>query len=260
MALLGDAARTTGFKTFTANRDDAGGNTPALATLAGARLVSAGEPDEGVRFSESVIKSLTGEDEIQVCQKYERPFTFLPRFKIWLHVNHKPGIRGTDEGIWRRPRLIPFTVSFMGAEEAKAKNVTGVRRDPDLVLDDKLDAERVGILAWAVRGARTWYRIGLRSCKSVDDATSDYRGESDRLKPFIDECVKDDPGKFVTNDRLCEAYSSWCKRNLIQHEMNGQTLSKQMAAKGYLRGKDGKDQRGFKDISLVTPGGLMGMN
>lgn len=256
MSLPGDAARTTGFKTFTVGREEAGGNTPALASLAGARLVVAGEPDEGVRLSESVIKSLTGEDEISVCQKYERPFRYMPAFKIWLHCNHKPSIRGTDMGIWSRPRLIPFNVSFMTVEEAAAsKTAVLVRKDPDKKLDEKLKLEREGILAWAVRGSVEWYRSGLGTCTTVRTETERYRDESDRLGPFIEECFKIDPNAFISNDKLCEAYSAWCKRNLVQHEMTGQTLSKQITGRGYVRGKD-KGVRGFKGIALVSPGTL----
>ena len=259
MALLGDAARTTRFQTFTISREAEGGNTPALAALAGGRLVSAGEPDEGVRLSESVIKMLTGEDEITVCRKHEHPFSYIPLYKIWLHTNHKPAIRGTDEGIWSRPRLIPFNVTFKTEKEAAAAKVSegGIRKDPDRKLDAKLNAERSGILAWAVRGAMEWYMHGLGSSVTVERATESYRAESDKLGPFLEECVRSDPGKFTTNDKICEAYSSWCRRNLVDYEMSGQTLSKQLVSRGYVKGKNEKDVRGFKDISIVSPGGLL---
>lgn len=258
MALMGDLARTTSFQTFTAQRHaDGGGNTPALASLFGARLVSAGEPDQGVRLSESTIKSLTGEDEIQVCRKHEHPFEFVPVCKIWVHCNHKPVIRGTDEGIWSRPRLIPFHISFMTREEAAKKGIDeSMRRDPDRHLDVKLTAEREGIFAWAVRGARKWYSEGLGSSRVVDEATRAYREESDQLGPFIDECITSKPGNFVANDKMFECYSAWCRRNLVDFQMPGQTLSKQLAARGFARGKDSKDVRGFRDIALVQTANL----
>lgn len=252
-ALLGDAARTTRFQTFAVTREVEGGNTPALAALAGARLVSAGEPDEGMRLSESIIKMLTGEDEINVCRKHEHPFSYTPAYKIWLHCNHKPTVRGTDTGLWSRPRLIPFNMTFKTeAEAAKDKNINpALRRDPDKKLDKKLDAERSGILAWAVRGAMDWYAHGLGHCKTVDEATATYREESDRLGPFIEECIKSEPGKFITNDKMLEIYSAWCQRNLVDHRMEGSILSKHLVAHGLQRGKNEKDVRGFKDVTLI---------
>ena len=110
-------------------------------------------------------------------------FTFKPTFKIWLATNHKPEIHGTDDGIWRRIRLIPFNVSFKG------------RGDP--TLEDKLRAELAGILGWAVSGAADWYRNGggkqqgLGRSETVENATSEYRGDSDVLAQFfVDEVVQ----------------------------------------------------------------------
>jgi putative DNA primase/helicase len=215
-------------------------------------LVTAGEPDQGVKFSESVIKMLTGEDEIQVCNKHENPFTYTPTYKIWLHCNYKPIIRGTDEGIWSRPRLIPFNVAFMTKEEAARKGVSeDMRRDPDKKLDAKLNAERAGILAWAVRGAQKWYIDGLGRSRTVEAATDDYRVESDQLGPFIEECLCKEVGAFVTNDRLFSAYEAWCRRNLVDFQMTGQTLSKQLSVRGFERGKNNKDMRGFKNLKIA---------
>lgn len=251
-ALLGDASRTTRFQTFTAQRDLDSGNTPALASLAGARLVTAGEPDQGVKLSESTIKMLTGEDEIQVCRKHEHPFNYIPTYKIWLHCNHKPVIRGTDEGIWSRPRLIPFNMFFGTVEEARKKDIPEhMRRDPDKRLDAKLNAERAGILAWAVRGAMKWYIDGLGMSKTVETATDDYRIESDQLGPFIEECIRRETGRFATNEQIFAAYEAWCRRNLVDYQMEGNTLSKQLVARGFERGKDGKDRRGFKNIAVT---------
>lgn len=258
-ALLGGAARSTRFQTFTATRELDGGNTPQLAALADARLVVAGEPDAGVRLSESTIKMLTGEDEINVCKKYENPFSYIPRYKIWLHCNHKPTVRGTDEGIWSRPRLIPFNVTFKTEKQFIKDGGKGVRRDPDKRLDAKLDAEHSGILLWAVRGAMAWYADGLGGSEKVSAATEIYRDESDRLGPFVEECIKVEEGKFSTNDKICDAYSSWCKRNLVDYQMDGQTLSKLLAARGFERGRNEKGIRGFKGVAVAQVGMMGGV-
>jgi putative DNA primase/helicase len=236
MALVGDGARTTAFSTFTTGRFAEGErNTPSLAALAGARLVVAGEPDEGVRLSESVIKSLTGDDEVQACAKYERPFTFTPGFKLWLHTNYRPEIRGTDDGIWRRPRLIPFNVTF---DENRA----------DRTLDGKLDAEREGILQWAVAGAVEWFRDGLGTCKKVKDATEGYRTESDPISSFVEECIETKKDAFITSAAMYATYQRWCERNGTE-PWRGQTLSKRLIARG-LKSYSQNHMRGFAGVAL----------
>ncbi len=240
MALLGDAARTTAFGTFTVDREQGSKNTPALAKLCGMRLVVAGEPDEGTRLSESVIKSLTGEDEIEACAKYESPFTFTPQFKIVLHTNHRPEIRGTDLAIWKRPRMIPCLATFDGQDGNPA---------PDLELDAKLDAERSGILAWAVEGAVEWYRVGLGTCAAVEAATADYRAASDALAPFLEECVQvAEAATFTPNHAIYGVYTRWCTRNGVE-PWRADTLSKRLVARGYRPDKHG-GVRGFRGVGL----------
>src|SRR3546814_5354433 len=66
-------------------------------------------------------------------------FEFMPQFKLIVAGNHKPAIRNIDEAMKRRLHLIPFTIT-----------VPPERRDKHL--QQKLLAERDGILAWAVQG------------------------------------------------------------------------------------------------------------
>jgi len=79
---------------------------PDLARLAGARLATAAEGAEGARMDESIIKQITGEYAITVRKLYENEFEFTPMVKIWLTTNHKPVIRGTNDGIWRRTWMV----------------------------------------------------------------------------------------------------------------------------------------------------------
>lgn len=43
-------------------------------------------------------------------------FEVTPAFKLWLVANGRPRVRGTDEALWRRIRVIPFDVSIPKAE------------------------------------------------------------------------------------------------------------------------------------------------
>ena len=121
-----------------------------IAQLKGRRFVAAAETDTGRRFSEGIIKQLTGSDTISARFMRGEFFEFSPICKLWLSTNHKPVIRGTDEGIWRRIRLIPFEQTF--PPEA---------RDPELPAD--LAKELSGIFTWMVRGCSLWLEKGLEA-------------------------------------------------------------------------------------------------
>ena len=95
------------------------------------------EIEEGRRMSEPLVKQLTGGDILSARFLHAEFFEFQPQFKLWLGVNHKPRITGGDHGIWRRIRLIPFTVQVPDERQDKK-------------LPEKLRAESAGILNWAI--------------------------------------------------------------------------------------------------------------
>src|SRR5206468_6004458 len=131
-----------------------GGIPNDVARLVGARFVTASEADEGKRLAEAQIKDMTGGDTLVARFMRAEFFEFKPVFKLWLATNHKPVIKGTDEAVWDRIRLIPFTVRIPEAQQDKH-------------LIEKLKAEEPGIISWAVEGCLAWQRDGLGLAESV---------------------------------------------------------------------------------------------
>ncbi len=197
-SLLGDYATQADFTTFLKRDNDGARND--LARLVGTRFVSAVEAEAGKPLAEALVKQLTGGDTITARFLFREFFDFKPAFKLWLAANHKPTITGGDHGIWRRMRLVPFTVTIPEAE-----------RDPKLTA--KLAEELPGILAWAVRGCLAWRAEGLGLPPEVKAATASYRDEMDVLGPFLDEATVAAEGCRITARELYEAYEKWCAAN-----------------------------------------------
>src|SRR5262249_41276242 len=80
------------------------------AILHGKRLAICSETPQGRRLNESLVKELTGGEPITTRRMREDFWTFDPTHKLILSTNYKPAITGSDDGIWRRLRLVPFTV------------------------------------------------------------------------------------------------------------------------------------------------------
>jgi putative DNA primase/helicase len=197
-ALLGDYGLQADVGTFLERRREGASND--LARLRSGRFVAAVEAGEGQRLAEGLVKQLTGGDTISARMLYSEYFEFRPQFKLWLAANHKPVIRGTDHAIWRRIRLIPFTVTIAEAD-----------RDPELPA--KLRAELSGILWWAVKGGLLWQEDGLGAPRAVQLATQSYRGEMDVLGTFLEECCELGASLKALATPLYEAYRRWCERN-----------------------------------------------
>jgi putative DNA primase/helicase len=146
-----------------------------VARLRGVRAALMNETSQGSRFDEAKLKDLTGGDTLTARFLNHEFFDFHPTHRIIIRGNHKPAINGTDDGIWRRLRLVPFTVSIPLEEQ-----------DRDLLR--KLRGELSGILNWAIQGCLEWQKSGLAPPQIVTDAVRQYREESDTLGRFIGEC------------------------------------------------------------------------
>lgn len=167
------------------------------AGLRGRRLVICSEIDEGRRLDEATVKKLTGGDRLTARFMRQDYFEFVATHTLVLATNHRPEVRGTDNGIWRRLRLVPFTETIPPEEQ-------------DHDLPAKLAAEADGILAWIVAGALDWAAGGLRAPADVLAATDDYRGDQDHVGRFLEACFSYDGTARVGARELRQTYENWC--------------------------------------------------
>lgn len=179
-----------------------GGAGSDIARLKSARFVTCEEPTEGVRLNEGLLKQLTGGSKVTCRFLYGDEFEYTPEFKIWMATNHKPVIRGTDLGIWRRIKLIPFEVTI--PPEKVDKN-----------LKYKLRQEFPQILAWAVDGCMAWQAEGIADPECVQEATKDYKQEMDLIAGFMEQCIIIDytAEEAIPANELFALYSKWAKQN-----------------------------------------------
>lgn len=209
------------------------------ASLFGARLAVVQEFDEGRRLAEGTVKRLTGGDPIPARRMREDFWEFDPSHTFVLATNHKPVIRGTDEGIWRRLRLVPFDVVIPEHER-------------DGHLGERLRLEADGILTWLVEGFRQWQTGGLAEPKQVKDATEKYRNESDNLARFIKEKCITNGMVSVNSSQLFSAWCAWCAAE--KSEPGTQTaFSVLVEERGYRKTKS-VGVMVFKGIGLLAEG------
>lgn len=195
----------------------------SLAKLQGARFVSMNEAEENQKISEALIKQLTGGDTVQACFKHRNPFEYRPVFKLWIRTNEKPIIRSQNEAIWNRVKLIPFT-----------QPIPKDRRLPRSEVDERLEAEAPGILAWLVQGILLWQAEGgLTDPPEVTAAGNEYRVDSDLVKHFADECietVEPKEKKSLPTSAAYTAFSNWCRQNGERYIMTRIKFTKRLLA------------------------------
>jgi putative DNA primase/helicase len=222
-----------------------------VARLKGARFVTASETEEGRRLAESLVKDLTGQDTISARFMRAEWFDFKPSHKLWLSTNHKPEIRGTDNAIWRRIRLIPWTVTVPAVER-------------DRKLPERLRAELTGILAWIVRGCLEWHRIGLRAPEEVREATREYRAEMDVLADFLADCCTQGERERSYAGELYSTYRRWSEAAGERPESQ-KRFGGRLKERGFLNDRDSKTGRSMwsglrvRDEWIVQPEGSLNL-
>lgn len=187
--------------------------------LFGLRLAVTHETDAGRRLAESTVKRLTGGDRIKARRMREDFWSFKPSHSIIMATNHKPVVRGTDEGIWRRLRFIPFDVVIPEQER-------------DGTLPEKLTHEADGILAWIIAGYHQWRDHRLAEPEQVSAATTAFRHESDMLGLFLEERCVLSSAMVVQSSELYTAWFDWCRNE--NHEPGTQTaFSRTLQDRGF---------------------------
>ena len=220
LELLGDYGKNIDVSALIADKA-ANAKAPRndVAAIVGCRFVTCQESREGAQLDETLIKALTGGDLITARFLYKEFFTFRPTWKIWMAIDHRPEIRGSDDGIWSRPKLIPFEVSFEGREDRGLKTALVERQ------------ELSGVFNWAAEGCRRYLSDGLQYPKAVTEATADYKADSDVIGRFIAECCVVGYGS-ATARALFRAFSQWAT-NTGEEWMSEKAFCRRMKERGY---------------------------
>ena len=243
-AVLGDYAWHSDSSTFL--RQETVRVRQDLAVLRGVRLCTTSEIEDGQRLDEDLVKAITGGDPIQARHLFSRTEAlFHPELKLWIAVNHKPGIRGQDDGIWRRVVLIPWEWQIPPSQV-----------DKDFAA--KLAEEREGILAWAVSGCVSYQGRGLVVPEAIAKATREFRSESDALNDFIETAfdmatkgsAERDRGAVASADAYA-AYKSWCSAN-GERALAQRWFGTKLKERGFLALRNGTKR--YWSVSLSTAG------
>lgn len=236
-SLLGDYALTIKFDTFLEQSNKRGGSdaTPDLARLPGVRFLRTSEPEKGAKLNEALIKEATGGEPMSARHLNKGFFDFLPSFKLTAQGNYRPKITGTDDGIWARVRLVPWSVRIPDSEI-------------DRSLPDKLKSEASGIFNRMLAGLCDLKNGGeLAESANILNATSKYREASDQLGRFLTDCTIDKAGDKIRSSHLFELFEAWCKAT-GGGDWKPQGFAKAMEDRGYER----KTSNGVWWLDLVA--------
>jgi putative DNA primase/helicase len=242
-AVMGPHSTTAPSSLLAARRADDHGPRSDLAMLHGARIVSINELPGGMMLDENVTKQLAGREPISARFLYHEHFSFLPRFTPWVRTNHRPIIKGTDNGIWRRMLIVPFRRTFAPQEQ-------------DNDLEAKIMREAEGVLAWMVEGAQLYLQTGLKRSPAMSAEVARYRTDSDLLGEFLADKTVADAAAEIRQSALFSEYKLWCDTNGLK-PCSKRVLTEQLTERGFGQRKSGADRfyTGLKCTAACIGGG-----
>lgn len=198
-----------------------------LADLRGKRFVMTSETGEGQKLREELVKLLSqGQSDYKAVRKYENPFSFRESWKLWLDCNHLPVIRGTDDAIWERLVIVPFT-------HVVPKNKQRKKLSQQLVAQ-----EAEGILAWLVEGLRNWRKKSLALPEKLRTLRKEWRDESDEMLRWMAESCAVEPTAKCKSTELYQSCQTWRVRNKLFGDSTV-IFARKMVEHGFVKKEDG---------------------
>jgi putative DNA primase/helicase len=199
MRVLGPLAVGLPAESITGQRDRAaGGASPDLARLYGARALRVLELPADKPLHEDLVKKLTGGEKIPVRTLFKGYFDFTPVFSCHMSGNGYPRVDGTDNGIWRRMAVVHWPVTIEKERQREFEDVLA-----------SFAPEYSGILNWLIEGALRFIESGLPEPPAIAEATQEYRDEMDPVGQFVRDCVVRDVQSSITRKEAYSAYEAW---------------------------------------------------
>lgn len=240
--MLGDYASKGRSDLLMQAQGERGAASPDVAALHGKRLVVISETDDNCAIAEAQVKAITSNEPIAARKLHRDPFTFMPTHKTVLMTNHRPFVKGTDDGIWRRLNIVGFN-----------EKMPEDKKDPHF-REEKLRPELPGILAWAIKGCFAWQRDGLKPSPAVKVATDAYRAEMDFIAQWLDERTIADPMATTARSDAYFDYKCWAQAEGAPVLGNRRFVG-ELTDRGFgttaLRG-----DRRYRGLRLRSPNGL----
>jgi P4 family phage/plasmid primase-like protien len=205
--------------------------------LQGVRLAIINElPENGVLY-DNRVKELIGNGQIKARGHYQNFSVVKETYKIVIASNYKPIVKGQDDGIWRRLRIIACELSLTDNQK-------------DHYLEKSLLKEIDGIFLWMLDGLKLFKTDGLDMTSRMYEDVKQFKKSEDQIGRFIDECLYISIDNRISAKLVYEIFCTWHGKNPIAFS----EFLRKMEHKGYVnkqrRMPDGSRITGFEGLGI----------
>lgn len=231
---------------LTKTRQSGENASPVMAQTRGKRFLTLQEPENDSRLNTGFMKELTGGDTITARPLFKEPFEFKPQFKMGLICNDMPDPNASDDGTWRRIRVVDFISRFCDNPDTNPKKY---EFPIDEKLDEKLHQMKEAFMFMLLERFKKFKNVDSYKLNEPDDvraATKKYKEDMDQFSEFMDITFIHNEGstECMKKSDIWPLYKEWYSKNKSGKMPGWQPLVKAMEKK---YGKY-KDSTGFKGL------------
>jgi len=193
-------------------------NRFSAASLVGKRLNICAEEESKYLRSDKFKVLVTG-DSITAERKFGGTFDMTPAAKFIFATNSTPTFDGLNHGLARRIIIVPFHRRF-GPNDRIPR------------LGQKIVPERMGILRWAIEGAKRLrdrnYQFSIKESAAIRKQIDTFEEDSSSVVRFVKDLDYKENREFPTPFSIIYAdYTDWCKKN-GGNALNSNNFSKEL--------------------------------
>jgi len=232
-SVFGEYFATCKAELLTSPDGGASGANSALMVMINKRIVMFNELQASRPLQAEFIKSITGDDEISGRELYGKQRTFMNHAKLAVAANEIPMPTQTDDGFWRRLRVVPFMAKFV--DDPSDPQYEKIRKDKhgNVMLHKKEQDMKSRISSWKlpfmwilvdryIEMSKRGKDFALPRCKEIRKYTRKYETMVDVVKEWLFDIVVQDPNSYVTFVQLKEIAPDEVRR-LYQRDMKLRT-------------------------------------
>jgi phage/plasmid-associated DNA primase len=176
--------------------------------LRGMRMAYTGEAVGG-NLDWTLLKTLSGGDTLIGGKLYRDDESFAPSHTIIITTNDRPALPPTA-AFKGRLVFVPFEADFTSSK--------------DSTLEDDLKREGPGILWKLIKAAPGVFVRGIEPPSFVLDATADFMDENDVARPFIEQCLIEDPTAVTPVSDIEGAVNKWVGALVLGDAASGRVM------------------------------------
>jgi phage/plasmid-associated DNA primase len=202
---FGELAEKVEVTLLTRKRGNAESASPEKIKLMHKRFAYLSEPEDNERINISLLKELTGSEELVARNLYGGTQTFVMETKLFLACNELPEIKGEDSALWRRIKVVNFPSRFV--DEPKLPN--------EFKIDRTLPSRMREDITWRqtfVNILLQYYYKDVKEPKSVKVFTRKYRETNDVVLEFVNQMCNQEIGNKdfrIETSVLWSSFNTW---------------------------------------------------